>query len=66
VNSILGEEKETTIQSPLLVFFSPSQCMKSHNSEIDIEQALKVSNGGRGSMGYGRGRGCSGARRRGI
>jgi len=25
VTSILGEEKETTIQPPLLVFFSPSR-----------------------------------------
>jgi len=25
VNSVLGEEKETTIQPPLLVFFSPSK-----------------------------------------
>jgi len=50
------------LQSSLLV---QEQHMKSQNQEFDIEQALKVSNGGRGSMGYGRGRGRSGARGRG-
>jgi len=49
------------IQSSLLV---QEKCMKSQNQEIDTEQALKVSDGGRGSMGYGSGRGRSGARGR--
>jgi len=35
--------------------------MKSQNQEFDVEQALKVSNGGRGFVGLGRGRGRSGA-----
>jgi len=50
------------LQSSLLV---QEQHMKFQNQEIDIEQALKVSNGERGSMGYGRGRGRSSARGRG-
>ena len=40
------------LQSSLLV---QEQRMKFQNQEIDTEQAFKVSNGGRGSMGYGRG-----------
>ena len=42
------------LQSSLLV---QEQHMKSQNQEFDAEQALKVSNGGRGSVGFGRGRG---------
>ena len=42
------------LQSSLLV---QEQRMKSYNQEFDVEQALKVSNGGRGSVGFGRGRG---------
>lgn len=49
------------LQSSLLV---QEQHMKSQNQDIDVEQALKVSNGERGFVGYGRGRGRSGARGR--
>jgi len=49
------------LQSSLLV---QEQHMKSPNQDFEIEQALKVSNGGRGYVGYCRGKGSSSVRGR--